>query len=121
MTTLVAERALPLYADVELDLAAHQVRVDGVVVELSLKEFRLLAILMGGAGTVQTRRSLLDRIWGPGYPDTNKTLDVHIARLRRKLGVSGLAVPIRTVRGIGYIFDRVQRAVGVPGRSLPTD
>jgi DNA-binding response OmpR family regulator len=110
--TVVAEHSSPAYADLELDVAAHQVRVGGVPVGLSLKEFRLLAILMAGAGTVQSRRSLLDRIWAPGYPDTNKTLDVHIARLRRKLGVSGLAVPIRTVRSIGYVFDRPPRRAG---------
>lgn len=95
-----------VYPGIHLDVGGHLVRVDGRAVFLSLKEFRLLTLLMGAAGQVQSRRSLLDRIWGPGYPDANKTLDVHIARLRRKLARPGHRSPIRTIRGVGYIYDR---------------
>lgn len=94
------------YQGIHLEPGAYLVRVEGRPVVLPRKEFQLLALLMGAAGQAQTRRSLLDRIWAPGYPDENKTLDVHIARLRRKLHRPGQHSPIRTIRGFGYIFDR---------------
>jgi DNA-binding response OmpR family regulator len=78
---------------------AHDVRVDGVSVELTAKEFDLLAYLVENEGIVHSRERLLDRVWGLAYPGGTRTVDVHVAQLRRKLGRPEL---IRTIRGAGY-------------------
>jgi DNA-binding response OmpR family regulator len=93
-----AEEVLTL-ADVELNRNAREVVVDGQVVELTTKEFDLLATLLENPGIVVSRDQLLDRVWGMTYPGGTRTVDVHVAQLRRKLGRPEL---IRTVRGAGY-------------------
>jgi two-component system response regulator RegX3 len=91
---------------VEVSLDGMAVRVGGHPVRLAPKEFELLTLLMQNAGRLLTRRQLLDAVWGEGYPDRNKTLDVHIRRLRRHLEADPEAVArMRTVRGVGYVFD----------------
>ena len=91
---------------VELNLDGMAVRVAGRSVHMAPKEFELLAVLMENAGRLLTRRQLLDAVWGEGYPDRNKTLDVHIRRLRRHLEIDPDAYArMRTVRGLGYVFD----------------
>jgi DNA-binding response OmpR family regulator len=85
--------------DVVLQRGAHEVTVDGDPVELTVKEFDLLAWLMGHAGIVFSREQLLDRVWGISYLGGTRTVDVHVAQVRRKLGRPDL---IRTVRGAGY-------------------
>lgn len=91
---------------VELNLDGMAVRVAGNSVRMAPKEFELLATLMENAGRLLTRRQLLDAVWGEGYPDRNKTLDVHIRRLRRHLEIDPDAYArMRTVRGLGYVFD----------------
>ncbi|MEO7371300.1 MAG: helix-turn-helix domain-containing protein, partial [Ilumatobacteraceae bacterium] len=70
------------------------------------KEFDLLAELVRGAGTVVRREYLMDKIWGTDFTGSSKTLDVHMAWLRRKLGDDATAPRyITTVRGIGYRFE----------------
>ncbi|HUY47803.1 MAG TPA: winged helix-turn-helix domain-containing protein [Streptosporangiaceae bacterium] len=64
-----------------------------------------LHALLENAGRVLSRREPLDTVWGAGHDDVNKTLDVHIRRLRRKLSAEPAASRIRAVRGIGYVFD----------------
>ena len=86
-------------ADVELNRNAREVAVDGQPVELTTKEFDLLATLLENPGIVVSRDQLLDRVWGMTYPGGTRTVDVHVAQLRRKLGRPEL---IRTVRGAGY-------------------
>ena len=93
-----AEDVLTL-ADVELNRNAREVAVDGQPVELTTKEFDLLAALLENPGIVVSRDQLLDRVWGMTYPGGTRTVDVHVAQLRRKLGRPEL---IRTVRGAGY-------------------
>jgi DNA-binding response OmpR family regulator len=93
-----AEEVLTL-ADVELNRNAREVVVDGSPVELTTKEFDLLATLLENPGMVVSRDQLLDRVWGMTYPGGTRTVDVHVAQLRRKLGRPEL---IRTVRGAGY-------------------
>ncbi|HZQ81351.1 MAG TPA: response regulator transcription factor [Gaiellaceae bacterium] len=85
--------------DVSLDRESHDVTVAGKPVELTAKEFDLLAFFMANAGVVVTRDLLLDRVWGQEYPGGTRTVDVHVAQLRRKLGRPDL---IRTLRGSGY-------------------
>jgi two-component system response regulator RegX3 len=78
---------------------AREVRVDERVVELTAKEFDLLVSLIENTGIVLSRERLLDEVWGFTYPGGTRTVDVHVAQLRRKLGTPEL---IRTVRGAGY-------------------
>ncbi|HWJ32917.1 MAG TPA: response regulator transcription factor [Gaiellaceae bacterium] len=85
--------------DVELDRESRDVTVGGEPVELTAKEFDLLAFFMANAGVVVSRDTLLDRVWGQEYPGGTRTVDVHVAQLRRKLGRPDL---IRTLRGAGY-------------------
>jgi len=85
--------------DVTLWKGAREVTVDQQQVELTGKEFDLLACLMENAGVVLSREVLLDRVWAMEYPGETRTVDVHVAQLRRKLGRADL---IRTVRGAGY-------------------
>jgi two-component system response regulator RegX3 len=90
---------------VELDVDAHEVRLDGAVVELRPKEFDLLESLMRRQGRLATRESLIDEVWGSDHFGATKTLDVHIKRLRDKLEPSpGRPRHIVTVRGLGYKF-----------------
>jgi DNA-binding response OmpR family regulator len=90
---------------VELELDAHQARVAGTPIHLPHREFQVLHMLMDNAGRIVTRRQLLDTLWGTDHPDIHKTIEVHINRLRRRLRTPGKPEPIRTVRGVGYIFD----------------
>lgn len=78
----------------------HLVRVSGQEIELSLKEFELLCLLLRSAGTVLTRDRLHNEIWGYDFDGESRTVDVHIRYLRQKLGAAGDL--IKTVRGIGY-------------------
>jgi len=85
--------------DVALDPQAREVTVAGEAVELTGKEFDLLAYLLENAGIVVSRDQLLDRVWGMSYAGGTRTVDVHVAQLRRKLG---RPESIRTFRGSGY-------------------
>ena len=92
--------------DVELRIDSHTVRIGGHIVNLPAREFEVLRVLMDNAGRVLTRHELLSACWGPDRPDiNNKTLEVHINRIRRKLRAASRAHHIRTVYGTGYIFD----------------
>jgi DNA-binding response OmpR family regulator len=85
--------------DVTVDTLAREVTVAGERVELTGKEFDLLAYLLENAGIVVSRDQLLDRVWGMTYAGGTRTVDVHVAQLRRKLGRPDA---IRTFRGTGY-------------------
>ncbi len=87
--------------ELTLDLAAHEVYLDGDSVELTLKEYRILTMLMSSIGRVYSRDMLLDEIWGMDFYGDIRTVDSHVARLRTKLGKWG-SDRIRTVYGIGY-------------------
>ena len=78
---------------------AREVTVAGEPVELTGKEFDLLAYLLENAGIVVSRDQLLDQVWGMTYAGGTRTVDVHVAQLRRKLGRPD---SIRTFRGSGY-------------------
>jgi two-component system response regulator RegX3 len=91
---------------VRMDVERHVVTVDGVAVQLPLKEFELLELLLRNAGRVLTRGQLIDRVWGADYVGDTKTLDVHVKRLRSKVEPEP-STPrfIVTVRGLGYKFE----------------
>jgi two-component system response regulator RegX3 len=91
---------------VRMDVDRHVVTVNGEAVQLPLKEFELLELLLRNAGRVLTRGQLIDRVWGADYVGDTKTLDVHVKRLRSKLEPEP-SVPryIVTVRGLGYKFE----------------
>ncbi len=93
-------------AGVRLDVERHEVSVDGERIQLPLKEFELLEILLRNAGRVLTRMQLIDRVWGSDYVGDTKTLDVHVKRLRSKIEQDP-ANPIHliTLRGLGYKFE----------------
>lgn len=85
---------------ISLDGGGHQVRVDGRQVELTVTEFRLLRLLMEREGRVQTRTHLLQTVWQAQPDIQTRTVDMHVQRLRTKLGKAGDW--IETVRGVGY-------------------
>ncbi len=86
----------------ELDLAAHEVRVGGEVVRLTPKEFDLLTTLMRHRGRLMTHRALLTEVWGPAYADDVGTLRTHMSNLRRKVEPPGAPRLLRTDAGVGY-------------------
>ena len=91
---------------VRMDVERHVVTVDGGSVQLPLKEFELLELLLRNAGRVLTRGQLIDRVWGADYVGDTKTLDVHVKRLRSKVEPEPSAPRyIVTVRGLGYKFE----------------
>ena len=90
------------YGDIVISSISHQVRVGGVKVELTLKEFNLLLYLMENEGIVLDRDSILNTVWGYSFDGENRTVDVHIRHLREKLGTEGSR--IETVKGVGYRF-----------------
>jgi two-component system response regulator RegX3 len=91
---------------VRMDVDRHVVTVGGEAVQLPLKEFELLELLLRNAGRVLTRGQLIDRVWGADYVGDTKTLDVHVKRLRSKIEPEPSAPRfIVTVRGLGYKFE----------------
>jgi DNA-binding response OmpR family regulator len=105
--------------DVVVDLDAHLVPVGERVLVIPPKELRLLAALMGSAGTVVARSQLSRAVWGRGAAPT-KALDVFIRRLRRRIEPDPSRPRyIRTVRGVGYIFDTVRPSRPEDEREAP--
>jgi DNA-binding response OmpR family regulator len=95
------ERVLTV-GSVVLDPSRRRVATDGTEVQLTATEFDLLAFLMRRPGRVFPREQLLSEVWGYAAAAGTRTVDVHVAQLRAKLGPSS---PIRTVRGVGYAAD----------------
>ncbi|MFA6549326.1 MAG: winged helix-turn-helix domain-containing protein [Candidatus Margulisiibacteriota bacterium] len=85
-----------------MDIARHEVVVDGRMVELTAKEFNLLHFLIKNNGIVFSRAQLLGAVWGINVAIETRTVDVHIRRLRKKLGE--VRYYILTLRGVGYKF-----------------
>jgi len=91
---------------VRMDVERHVVAVAGQQVQLPLKEFELLELLLRNAGRVLTRGQLIDRVWGADYVGDTKTLDVHVKRLRAKVEPDPASPRyLVTVRGLGYKFE----------------
>lgn len=89
-----------------INFADMRVACDGAEIKLTRKEFALLEHLVKNSGRVATRQQLLDNVWGYSYFGDTRTLDVHIRRLRQKLG--GCGESIETVVGIGYRFNKTK-------------
>ena len=91
--------------DLTLDRESHRVRRGARDVHLGPTEFRLLEFLMEKPGRVLSRAQLLDGVWGTAAEIDERTVDVHVGRLRKALSRGRESDPIRTVRGAGYAFD----------------
>lgn len=87
---------------ITIDTEKHEVTVDGAPVDLTLKEFELLKVLVENRGKVLSRNVLLDDIWGFDYFGETRTVDVHIRHLRKKIGDDETGEYIETIRGVGY-------------------
>jgi two-component system response regulator MprA len=90
--------------DLQLDLASHEVSRGGVPVQLSRTEFQLLRCLLADPGRVQSRQSLLERVWGESFVGDANVLDVYVRYLRRKIEPPGRPTLIQTVRGVGFLL-----------------
>lgn len=91
--------------DLQVDRAQHRVRRGTQDLHLGPTEFKLLDFLMSNPGRVYSRQQLLDGVWGRDAYIDERTVDVHVGRLRKALDQPGATDPIRTVRGMGYSFD----------------
>ena len=89
-------------ADIHLDLRTRRVEREGREIELTAREFDLLAYLMRHPDQVLSREQILNAVWGFDFDPGTKVLEVYVGYLRRKLGVFGSTDPIETVRGVGY-------------------
>jgi len=98
----VAAGGLLSAGPIVVDRSAHRVTVDGTDIELTATEFKLLRTLIEREGRVQSRAQLLETVWQAQPDIQTRTVDMHVQRLRQKLGVAGSG--IETVRGAGYRF-----------------
>jgi len=90
--------------DLMLDLAQHRVTANGQTLDIGPTEFRLLHFFMTHSERVYSRSQLLDQVWGPSVYIEERTVDVHIRRLRKALETTGHDRLVQTVRGVGYRF-----------------
>ena len=88
---------------IELNKSAHQVKIDGKDIELSFKEFELLAYFMENQGIALSREKILNNVWNYDYFGDARTIDTHVKKLRNKLGDKGNY--IKTIWGMGYKFE----------------
>jgi len=91
--------------DIEVDEQRHVARVGDATVELTVREFALLAYLIRNAGQVLSRRQILDAVWGAEPDVYSNIVDLYVSYLRRKLAAVGRGRRLRTVRGVGYTLD----------------
>ena len=101
-TAAMPEEALTC-GEIKLDRTAHEVTVDGGRVDLSYKEFELLAYFMENQGVALSRETILNQVWNYDYYGDARTIDTHVKKLRNKLG--SCSEYIQTIWGMGYKFD----------------
>lgn len=105
-TSLKQEESKMRFGNISIDFQKHEVFRNNARVELTLKEFELLEILIKNKGKVMTRDFLLDKIWGYEYVGETRTVDVHVRHLRQKIEEDDKnPIYIQTIRGIGYKFN----------------
>ena len=104
-SSTVQDGGVLIYDDLELSVLTHKVRRSGRAIHLGPTEFKLLRTLMERPERVFSREQLLDKAWGHGIYVEDRTVDVHIRRLRRALNADGKPDLIRTVRAEGYALD----------------
>lgn len=90
------------FGSIAIDRVAYAVTVAGSPVSLTARELNLLVYLSGRTGRLLTREELVSEVWGPGYDGGSRTVDIHVSRLRRKLGQE---LPLVTLRRVGYRLD----------------
>jgi len=88
---------------IEMDISAHQVRIDGEIVDLSYKEFELLNYFLVNQKVALSREKILNNVWNYDYFGDARTIDTHVKKLRSKLGSKGEY--IKTIWGMGYKFE----------------
>ncbi|WP_084584516.1 response regulator transcription factor [Sphingomonas azotifigens] len=99
-----ADNATLTAGDVTVSVLRHRVTRAGKSIELQKTELKLLAELVREAGSVLSRKMLIERVWGYDFVPATNIVDVHILKLRQRLEMPGLPDPIVTVRGVGYMF-----------------
>ena len=99
-TTTKSQESILVCGNVAIMPSRHRVDVNGVTVDLTLKEYNLLHLLISNKGQVFSRKQLMDKVWGDSYVGESRTIDMHIKTLRQKLESGGDI--IKTVRGVGY-------------------
>jgi len=92
------------YKNILVDEEKYQISVDGKAIQTTLKEFNLLKMLCENSEKVQGREEIFAAVWGEDFMGETRTLDIHIKKLRRKLGDAGSNAEIKTVRGVGYML-----------------
>ena len=100
----VEDKETITFDGIEIDVRRHSVSRDGTLVDLSATEFRILSFFMRNPGWVFTRSQIISAVNGEDYPVTERSVDVHIVGLRKKLGTKGSC--ITTVRGVGYKMEK---------------
>lgn len=90
-------------AGISIDQSAHEVRIDGQLIELSFKEYELLTYFITNQGVALSRERILNNVWNYDYFGDARTIDTHVKKLRSKLGEKGAY--IKTIWGMGYKFD----------------
>ena len=91
------------YGGIEIDKEGRTVKVDGKVIELSLREYELLTYLVDNENIALSRDKILNNVWNYDYYGDSRTIDSHIKKIRHKLGKRGKY--IKTIRGVGYKFE----------------
>lgn len=99
----ISKNKIEEYAGVTIDSDGRTVRVDGKLVEMSLREYELLKYLVDNKGIALSRDKILNNVWNYDYYGDSRTIDSHIKKIRHKLGKKGKY--IETIRGIGYKFE----------------
>ncbi|MHB8131942.1 MAG: response regulator transcription factor [Mobilitalea sp.] len=101
--TTVTDEELIDVGGIVLDKSAHQVKIDGVEIELSFKEFELLTYFVTNQGVALSREKILNNVWNYDYFGDARTIDTHVKKLRSKIGLTGDF--IKTIWGLGYKFE----------------
>ncbi len=102
-SNVIGEENIIKLAGIEMDISAHQVKVDGELIELSFKEFELLNYFLVNQGVALSREKILNNVWNYDYFGDARTIDTHVKKLRSKLGEKGEY--IKTIWGMGYKFE----------------